>query len=146
MFVRIEIFLRAHGEFPPSVRKRFSFPRAIIFPSAEKELSCVGKDVFPRRKESLRSKEKDLRRVLKKANRGAGYTRPPIRFFPCSTAKSGATPVEGRWKRYCFFSGLGLVMKTRLSAGTRALNHCWSLACSGTGSALPDSTPRSTAM
>ena len=98
--MRIEIFLRAHGEFPPSVRKRFSFPRAIIFPSAEKELSCVGKDVFPRRKESLRSKEKDLRRVLKKANRGAGYTRPPIRFFPCSTAKSGATPVEGRWKRF----------------------------------------------
>ena len=32
----------------------------------EKEFSCVGKDVFPRRKESLRSKGKDLRRVLKK--------------------------------------------------------------------------------
>ena len=61
----------------------------------EKEFSCVGKDVFPRRKESLRSKGKDLRRVLKKANRGAGYTRPPIRFFQYSTGKSGATPVEG---------------------------------------------------
>ena len=112
----------------------------------EKEFSSVGKDVFLRRKEFLRSKGKDLRRVLKKANRGAGYTRPPIRSFRCSTGKSGATPVEGRWKCYCFFSGVGLVMKTRLSAGTRALNHCWSLACSGAGSALPDSSPRSTAM
>ena len=43
----------------------------------EKEFSCVGKDVFPRRKESLRSKGKDLRRVLKEANRGGGIYPPP---------------------------------------------------------------------
>ena len=42
----------------------------------EKEFSCVGKDVFPRRKESLRSKGKDLRRVLKKRI-GGGIHPPP---------------------------------------------------------------------
>ena len=144
--MRTEIFRPPEGSVFPSSEQSFFLRRKRNFPALEKEFSSVGKDVFPRRKESLRSKGKDLRRVLKKANREAGYTRPPIRFFRCSTAKSGATPVEGRWKCYCFFSGVGLVMKTRLSAGTRALIHCWSLACSGTESALPDSTPRSTAM
>ena len=153
IFVRIEIFLRAHGDFSPSVRKRFSFLRAIFFPLKEKELSYLGKRIFLRWKRRFPSKEripsfegKRPSSCTEKATRGAGYTRPPIRFFRCSTGKSGATPVEGRWKRYCFFSGVGLVMKTRLSAGTRVLNHCWSLACSGAGSALPDSKPRSTAM
>jgi len=48
IFVRIEIFLRAHGNFLPFGRKRFSFRRALFFPSKGKELSCSGKKIFQR--------------------------------------------------------------------------------------------------
>ena len=42
----------------PSVRKHFSFPRAIFFPSKEKELSCLGKRIFLRWKRCFPSKER----------------------------------------------------------------------------------------
>ena len=103
--MRTEIYFCAHRNFPACARRFFALRKEAFFLPQSNLFSSVGKDVFLRRKESLRSKGKDLRRVLKKRIGGRDTPAPPIRFFRYSTGKSGATPVEGRWKRYCFFSG-----------------------------------------
>ena len=72
IFLYTEIFFLPYGSFLPFGRRRFSFRRALFFPSEEKKFSCLRKLIFLRRKNPLRTKGKSLafegkRRAVRRA-------------------------------------------------------------------------------